>query len=320
MNNGILITAGIVILTGALLGYTVASSIIEENPFKNRKLLETGMNLPVIWIYLDNSDVNSRAWGDFMGRSSRVINLPFLNLCYQSIVMKNKDKYRVEVIGGLSDLAIRLGGVQNLPVPLQNPLASVGEAEFNWIRAAILKKYGGLFLHPASISLKGFGDLPSDKVVFFGTDETETRSGPKGTAAPGLRCIWSPKPEHPLFVQWEEKARTRIEKRGGGQEFRGDEKWDARQLAGEFVNDVVYMPYVELSRHKNGKRIQLEDLMAAGQQDMLPFVLTEQAAYLPVPWPELRDRRVFGWFLRMSEEQILESDLVISSVFRSALY
>lgn len=318
MNNGILITAGIVTIVGVILAYTVASSTIEENPFRNKKLLETGMNLPVIWIYLDNSDVNSRSWADFMGRSSRAINLPFLNLCYQTIVMKNKELYRVEVIGGLSDLAIRLGGVDKLPVALQNPLASVGEAELNWIRAVILKKYGGLFLHPASICVKGFGELPSDKVVFFGTDETETRSGPRGTAAPGLRCVWSPVPNHPIFVKWEEMAFSRIEKRGGGQEFRGDEKWDTRQLAGEFTKDILYYPYVELSRHKNGKRIQVEDLLSAGQEGALPFTINQNSVYVPVPWPELRDRRVFGWFLRMSEEQILESDLVISALFRLA--
>jgi hypothetical protein len=33
--------------------------------------------------------------------------------------------------------------------------------------------------------------------------------------------------------------------------------------------------------------------------------------YVVVPAADLRGRRAFGWFLRMSEEQIMESDLVI---------
>jgi hypothetical protein len=40
---------------------------------------------------------------------------------------------------------------------------------------------------------------------------------------------------------------------------------------------------------------------------------------MPIPWPEMKERRAFGWFLRMSEEQILESDLAISHVLRGVL-
>jgi hypothetical protein len=318
LDNGVLITVGIVFTIATLMAYSVATTTIEENPFKNRNLLDEGMKLPVIWLYLDTSDVNSRSWADFMGRSSRAINLPFLNLCYETIVEKNKEHYRVEIIGGLSDLAARFGGWSALPVALQNPLASVGEAELTWIRALVLKKYGGIFLHPATIALKPFGPLPSDKVMFFGTDNWESYSGPAGTAAPGLRCVWSPKPEHPLFVKWEAMARTRLDRRGTGTQFRGDEKWDSRQLAGEFPSEISYLPFAELSRKKSGKRIELDDLMAAGQQGVLPFTITQQSVFVPIPWPELRDRRAFGWFLRMSEDQILDSDLVISDLFREA--
>jgi hypothetical protein len=86
------------------------------------------MGLPVIWLYLDPNDVNSRSWMDFMGRSSRAINVPFFNLCYQTIVVQNKGKYRVEVINGLSDVALRLGAGPPADAP-PDPLASVGEAE-----------------------------------------------------------------------------------------------------------------------------------------------------------------------------------------------
>ncbi len=318
-DNGVLITVGIVLSIATIMAYSVATTTIDENPFKKRDLMEEGMKLPVIWLYLDTSEVNSRSWADFMGRSMRVINLPFLNLCYETIVMKNKEHYRVEVIGGLTDLAARLGGWESLPSSLRNPLASVGEAELTWIRAQILAKYGGIFLHPATICLRPFGAMPSDKVVFFGTDNWETYSGPAGTAAPGLRCVWSPKPEHPLFVKWEAMARERLERSGGtGTQFRGDEKWDARQLAGQYSSEIEYKPYLELSRKKNGKRIEVEDLLMAGQQGALPFTITQQSMYVPIPWPELKQRRAFGWFLRMSEEQILDSDLVISDLFREA--
>jgi hypothetical protein len=61
------------------------------------------------------------------------------------------------------------------------------------------------------------------------------------------------------------------------------------------------------------------DLLAAGQEGKLPFALTREAVYAPIPWPELKERRAFGWFLRLSEEQILNSDLAISWLFHRSL-
>jgi hypothetical protein len=67
---------------------------------------------------------------------------------------------------------------------------------------------------------------------------------------------------------------------------------------------------VELSRKENGKRIQLEDLLAS-VDGRLPFNVISYQVYVPFMWKELRDREMFGWFLRMSEMQIMESDLAI---------
>lgn len=319
MANGELITAAIVVTIAVVSAWYVVSSTIEENVFKDRKLLKKDMDLPVIWLYIDNSQVNGRLWSDFMGRSSRAINLPFLNLCFETIVRQNQGTYRVEVIGGLSDLAVRLGGWEQLPTPLQSAISPVGPAELNWIRAAVLSHFGGLWLDPAVLCIKSFGRLPSDKVVLFGTDDGETYSGPLGTKAPSLRAIWSPKPDHPIFIQWEGQAKRRLESGKGGKEFRNDWISDALDFANQYKNDIIYRPLAELRRKPNGRLIELDDLMMAGQEGDLPFVINKESVYVPIPLDELLSRREYGWFTRMSEDQILESDLVISSLFRNAL-
>ena len=79
-------------------------------------------------------------------------------------------------------------------------------------------------------------------------------------------------------------------------------------------------PFAELGRKgRDGKRIELEDLLAAGGEGVLPFDMPVNTVYTPIPIEELLRRRNFGWFLRMSEDQILESDLAISTLFREAL-
>ena len=305
------IVIGIVLLVGVSLYYRDVSL----NPYKHMNVTEIGIDKPPIWVYLNSSDVNSRSWADFMDRSSRAINLPFLNLCYESIVKHNSDIYRVEVIGGLSDLALRMGGWDCLPDSLQNPNTVVREPELNWIRSAVLAKWGGLWVSPATICIKPFGPLPKKRVVFFGTDTGSAYATP--LTIPALNVIWCPVPNHSLWVTWEKKVRERLNRKSGGSEFRNDEKSDLADALSEFKNDCVLMPGVELSRKGTSlKRIELEDLLAAGTEGDIPFSVPNNTMYVPIPYTEILQRSAFDWFLRMSEDQILNSDLVISYFFK----
>ena len=117
--------------------------------------------------------------------------------------------------------------------------------------------------------------------------------------------------------------RTRLEKRAGGSEFRRDEMSDAvdaLRMAEGRGEPIEVRPTAELTRKgAAGRRIQCEDLLASGDIADLPFQLTKDAVYVPIPWPELKERRAFGWFLRMSEDQIMESDLAVSHLFRGVI-
>lgn len=306
--------AVLVLITAVIGGTLIVKHIRDDDSMQDSNNLSKGMDKPILWVYVNDSDVNSRWWADFGDRSAHVLNVPFLNLCYQSIVKGCASDYRIEVIGGLSDLAVRMGGWETLPTPLQNPQKIVREPELNWIRAAVLAKWGGLWVSPSTVFLKPLGPLPPDRTVFFGTDDEVTVSGAAGTPVPGLRVVWAPAPDIPLWVSWANKAVERLERRSGGSEFRHDEKADlADALASGAAIEI--RPMAELGRTATGKRIQIEDILAAGQDGVLPFAVGS-AVYLPVPWPEILERRAFGWFLRLSEEQILSSDLAISSILR----
>jgi hypothetical protein len=308
----------ILFIIACVYGYIYRKDLIRNNPFLDKLILERGLEKPVIWLYYDNSDVNSRYWSDFGSRSSRVLNVPFLNLCYESIVKQNHKDYRIEVISGLSGLAELLGGIHHLPSGLQNLISPINNAEMNWIRATVLQKFGGLWLSPYTVCIKPFGKLPDDKVVFFGTDLDETYSGSKGTTIPGFTALWSPKSKHPMFNEWSSVSFDRIEHKKGGQQIRGDEKWDFVRFSTEYPN-VIINPHAEGMRKKNGKRVQLEDLLAAGIDGVLPFDVNPNTIYIPFPWNELRDRELFGWFLRMSEKQIMESDIAVKYLLQSSL-
>jgi hypothetical protein len=302
----------------AILAVAVATAVYmnhkNKNSYYDDKLLIKGLNTPAIWIYVDDTDVNSRWWADFGARSSRVYNLPFLNLCYQTIVKSCGEHYHVEVIGGLADAERRLGF---LPTPMRNKRLPLREEEMTYLKVAFLEKFGGLWMGPATIALRTFPELPKDKVVLFGSDPLETYAGSKGSYLPNQHAMWSPEAHHPFFTEWKTILEERLERQSTGKEIRNDKNWDIL-FVGTGKQNVIVMPHAELTRKKTGRKIELEDLLAAGTDGHLPFDVHPETIYVPFPWPELLERRIFGWFLRMSEDEILESDLAVTHLFREA--
>lgn len=319
MTDSLWIAFSVIVLAAIICGLYIVRQRLAASPWTDKALLERGMELPPLWLYFDNSQVNSRLWYDFQARSSRVLNQPYLNLCYESIVRANGKFYRIEVINGIHGLNERLGP-DALPPRLageQGALMTVGPAEKNWIRAAILAKYGGLWMEPTSIALRGFGELPKDKIVFFGTDPEASFAGKAGTAVPSFQAIWCPKPNNPLFMAWATEAKKRLsEAVSGGSQVRGDAKWDFLKYF-DGNPDVEVRPECELRRKgRAGRLIQLEDYLAQGP---IHFTVPQTAIYASLPARDLELRLNWQWFRRMSEEQILDSDLVIAQLFKMSL-
>jgi hypothetical protein len=301
------------LLTGAILIANQYRIYKQKSTFEDPDLLKRGLNTPSIWIFVNDTEVNSRMWADFGARSSRVYNLPFLNLCYSSIVKAAGTNYHIEVISGLADAERRLG---YLPTPMRNKRLPLRTEEMTYLKVAFLEKFGGLWISPATIFIRTLPELPKDKVVLFGSDPLETYSGPEGTELPNTHVMWSPKAYHPFFTKWKKALEPRIEEQHGGLDIRNDSRWDM-VFAGH-KNTVTLMPNAELTRKAGGRKLELEDLLASGTEGNLPFEIPNETLYIPLPWPELLERRMYGWFLRLSEDQIKTSDLVVTHLFRLA--
>jgi hypothetical protein len=92
-----------------------------------------------------------------------------------------------------------------------------------------------------------------------------------------------------------------------------------------FVNQL----FKKMKRSKNrrtSKHIYLlpwglfkNEQKQASTDGKLPFDLCDYTTYVPFPWKEMRDREIFGWFLRMSEAQIMDSDLAVKYLLEKSL-
>ncbi len=269
---------------------------------------------PILWVYIDDSDVNSRFWADFGARSSRALNVPFLNLCYATIQKAAGENYRVEVISGVEDAVSRLGGAGHVPERLlgfgqKKMLTPLDEA---YIRTAILERYGGLWVPLSTIFLRPLPVLPADRAVFFGTNQADMYSGAGGTAVPGHAVFWSPAPGHAVYTEWADMLQRRMEEGNGGSWVRGDDALDMDTLLAKYKDTAItVLPGASLDRKPNGKTIGIEDWLAHGTGGELPFAIHKESLFMPMDYAELIRRRAYGWFLKMSEAQIMESDLVV---------
>jgi hypothetical protein len=146
----------------------------------------------------------------------------------------------------------------------------------------------------------------------------ESFAGTAGTTVPNFQVAWSPASENAFWSAWEAKSRQRLNTSGGGDTARYAYKWEYLAIA-EMNSDIEVRPLAEIGRKgAAGRRIQIEDILSSGQEGDFPFQISAHGLYLPLPWPELKDRTAFGWFLRMSEDQIAESDLVIRDLYHMA--
>jgi len=279
---------------GLLLLLIVIGAIIysrlSPNATKEPIMMEDP-NKPYLWLYYDTSQVNSRLWTDFGARSSRALNMPYLNLCYETI-LKNADAYNVRVLKGIESVAEILGGWEKLPDDMRNAYTVLNPRQKTWIRNEILAAKGGLWIDP-SVLVMGAIPVPDVNTIFGVSDDIMT-------ATPAALREGKP------FAIYKKQ---------------GD---DSPSL---YDNRV-------LQRKPDGRRIEIEDLLGSllpEEQDPAkqdgeyifrtpdPFEVPEGTIFIPVPWDEINRLRKAGWFLRMSEDQVLAAPLMISKLLHATL-
>jgi hypothetical protein len=175
---------------------------------------------------------------------------------------------------------------------MRNAYTVLNPRQKTWIRNEILAAKGGLWIDP-SVLVMGAIPVPDVNTIFGVSDDIMT-------ATPAALREGKP------FAIYKKQ---------------GD---DSPSL---YDNRV-------LQRKPDGRRIEIEDLLGSllpEEQDPAkqdgeyifrtpdPFEVPEGTIFIPVPWDEINRLRKAGWFLRMSEDQVLAAPLMISKLLHATL-
>ena len=259
---------------------------------------------PVLWFVVDDQGVNSRRWIDFGARSSHDINIGFLNICRSACLKTQGGDFVVkELLGRRAVSEVIYMNRGTVPAGVEEAPTKVWRA---WARAALLTYAGGLYFDGLGLCLgPSFIDSVRNKDdAVFGTEHDETRV--LATAACGPYAGWASGPNH---IGWSGLASFMSDLIQAG-----PTAWTAaiarNQIAESNATHLVpFMSVIretEWSRRRDGRAIELEDLLGRSPSD--EWTPPTAAVYVPLDKERLERDFTYTWFLRLSPEQILDSE------------
>ena len=117
---------------------------------------------PVLWIHIPY-EINSRSWSSFYSRTNDNLNLPFVNLCIQSIIDKCGKSFKICLIDDKSFNNLIPGWNVDL-----NRVGSPIKEKIRYLAALkLLYNYGGLFIPKSFLCFKNLIDLHNKLLVDY---------------------------------------------------------------------------------------------------------------------------------------------------------
>ena len=318
-----------------LIGALVISSIIYQKLNKNKendlskyyldmisKYLINNNSLgirdkPFLWIHLHNNntiipEVNQRHWLSFSSRSSRDFNQPYQYLTIKSIINKCGNDFNICLIDDESFQKILPHWTIDL-TKAANPIRT----HLRYLAIAnILKIYGGMFVPSSFICFKSLRPLYNEGIstnkMFIGEFTNKTTNETPSGVLPSPKLMGCRASNNTIsnYIKFLEVLNST--------DFSADvecvgkiDRWFNDQLSCSSIN-LIKAEQLGIKNSRNNL-INIEQLLGSS------FVELDDDAYgLYIPWNELINRTSLEWFVRLSPEQVLESDTNIGKYLLSS--
>lgn len=264
---------------------------------------------PKCYVFMD-TEVNSRNWWDFGGRNSNQSNRGYLQLTLESLQRtQGRDFEIIPLLGRDAVYSV-------LPAASQTAKQLPPALWRSWVISNICSTRGGLVIDGNSTLCVGpsFGPVVKPHTaVIFGIYPAEPIANSSTAVAPGAAPYvgWAAQPNHPAWMiaanTWNELVERGPQSWSAASARRADMEVFEKQVE----KGIKVIRDADGSRTVNGKQKQLEDYFGRVANPSDPRLeLHPGAVYVAYDGDNLERRHEFNWFLRMSPEQIKESDLV----------
>lgn len=263
---------------------------------------------PILWIHVPY-DYNARHWENFGSRSSFDLNQPYLYLTVKTIVARCKDSFRISIIDDSSfeklipDWKIQMNHFAN---PVKYKVRQMAIAKLLYV-------YGGLVCPISLVCMNDLISLYTQGItggkMFVGEQVNRSISSDKEDKK------FSPTP----YFMGAEKGNASMNRFATFLE---------QNLAHDFTEESRFLGAMgawlrEQIIEKNITQIDGKLLGVKTQDDSTPILLENLLSQhyidfspdlygILIPSHELLTRVQYGWFLRMSAEQVLEADTILS--------
>lgn len=262
-------------------------------------------NKPIIWVHI-NYETNSRQWLSFGSRNSRRLNQPYLYITLQSIINHSVNDFNVCLIDDDSFSKLIPGwsiDLHSLADPVKSHIRNLALSK-------VLYYYGGMNVPVSYLAIQPMKYLydvgMNNKNIFVVESNPQSNVSTYVTSFPTHTFMGCSK-QHPVMkniMLYLERLDSRDYT--NEQDFLGQiNRYYFEQMHNNTINKVDGT--LIGTKTTDNKPIYIDELMGASY---INFVNNLHG--ILIPQKQLLERIKFGWFVRMSPEQIYNANTILS--------
>lgn len=277
-----------------------------------------GFNKPKLWIH-SKYEINARKWKSFQSRNTTELNQPYIHLTIQSIINHCDQDFHICLIDDHSFSKLLPSwnlDLTTMPEPLKSRARQ--EALLN-----LAYYYGGIIVPDTFLCIKPLLPLWQQtqrrETPFMGERLNRStnllkQKGTTRTFIPDPYFLSALKNSPVIQEAIEFVKKEQQESANSAEpEFLGSLRWWADEAVEE--GKLLYLDGAKIGvkKAKTGDPILLEDLLSEKYLD-----LATDAFGIYIPGDELLKRTKYQWFSVLSQQEILDSRMIVAKYFVSS--
>jgi len=285
--------------TSVLNGYDdIQKYLLDDNSLKDT-------NKPIMWIHVP-FEYNSRHWQSFGSRSSFELNQPYLHLTIRSIIKNCDQNFKICIIDDASFEKLLPGWDINL--------SKIGDPVLSYIRqlglAKLLYRYGGVVTPISFLCFKDLAPLYnagiSGNKMFVCENIDMNNTSTSYLYYPDVRFMGAPKENSTMMELISFMERTISSDYTAQVDFLGEfNRWSNARINSKIIRLI---PGTEVgTRTITDEPVLIEKLLGDEYIQFFPHMYG-----IWIPDKVILNRVSYGWFTRMSPDQIIESNFILA--------